>query len=161
MRPTTIATIFLSLAATALWAAPAAAQDKLCPCPPPAPPPPAWTGSLGGGLSLTGGTSDTRSYNLACNLKHDPGAKRLGQEKGQRLPPRHDCLLAEEGLVHDDANLIPGPWRYRVDHDPAVTDIQWIQRESWRLRESSGADRSSIAHRGHGDGHSRQRANAR
>ena len=77
MRLTRIDTIVLSFAAAALWAAPVAAQDKLCPCPPPAPPPPAWTGSLGGGLSLTGGNSDTNSYNLDFALKHDPGTKRV------------------------------------------------------------------------------------
>jgi putative salt-induced outer membrane protein len=59
----------------ALLASSAVAQEKLCPCPPPAPPPPAWTGALGGGLSLTGGNSDTKSYNLDFALKHDPGKK--------------------------------------------------------------------------------------
>jgi putative salt-induced outer membrane protein len=82
MRLSRIDRVVLSLAAVALWAGPAAAQEKLCPCPPPAPAPPAWTGSLGGGLSLSGGNSDTRSYNLDFALKHDPGTKRVFKADG-------------------------------------------------------------------------------
>lgn len=33
---------------------------------------PAWSGSLGAGLSLTTGNTDTRSFNLAFDLKYDP-----------------------------------------------------------------------------------------
>jgi putative salt-induced outer membrane protein YdiY len=55
-----------------LLAPPASAADKMCPCPPPTPPAPHWTGALGGGLSLTGGNSDTSSYNLSLAVKHDP-----------------------------------------------------------------------------------------
>ena len=82
MRLTRIDAVVLSLAAAVLLAAPAAGQEKLCPCPPPAPPPPAWTGSLGGGLSLTGGNSDTNSYNLDFALKRDPGTKRVFKADG-------------------------------------------------------------------------------
>ena len=71
-----------SLAAALLLAGTAAAQEKLCPCPPPAPPPPAWTGALGGGLSLTAGNSDTKSYNLDFALKHDPGRKSIFKVDG-------------------------------------------------------------------------------
>jgi putative salt-induced outer membrane protein YdiY len=65
----------LALAAALLLAAPARAQEALCPCPPPSPPPPAWKGSLGGGLSMTGGNSETNSYNLDFALTHDPKQK--------------------------------------------------------------------------------------
>ena len=82
MRLTRLDTVVLSLSAAALLAAPVAAEEKLCPCPPPAPPPPAWTGALGGGLSLTGGNSDTNSYNLDFALKHDPGRKRVFKADG-------------------------------------------------------------------------------
>jgi putative salt-induced outer membrane protein YdiY len=57
-------------------AAPAAAQNN-CPCPPPSPPPPAWTISLGGGMALTGGNTDTSSYNLAADIVYDPKQKNL------------------------------------------------------------------------------------
>ena len=71
-----------ALAVALLLAGPVAAQEKLCPCPPPAPPPPAWTGALGGGLSLTSGNSDTKSYNLDFALKHDPGKKGIFKADG-------------------------------------------------------------------------------
>jgi putative salt-induced outer membrane protein YdiY len=60
----------------------ARAQEKLCPCPPPAPPPPAWKGSVGAGLSLTGGNTDTSSYNLDFAVKHDPGKKGIFKTDG-------------------------------------------------------------------------------
>jgi putative salt-induced outer membrane protein len=65
----------VALASTLLAAGPVRAQEKLCPCPPPSPPPPAWSGSLGGGLSLTGGNSESNSYNLEFGLTYDPKKK--------------------------------------------------------------------------------------
>jgi putative salt-induced outer membrane protein len=82
MRLTRINAIVLVLAVVGLSAAPTTAQEKLCPCPPADPPPPAWTGALGGGLSLTGGNSDTSSYNLDFALKHDPRTKRVFKADG-------------------------------------------------------------------------------
>jgi len=66
-------TPLLVTALLACLAAPAAAQEPCPPCPEPAPepPPPIWTGSLGGGLSLTGGNTETNSYNLSFDIKRD------------------------------------------------------------------------------------------
>jgi putative salt-induced outer membrane protein len=75
----------LALAVTLLLPGPARAQEKLCPCPPPSPPPPAWRGSLGGGLSLTGGNSETSSYNLDFGLTHDPKTKGILKLDGAYL----------------------------------------------------------------------------
>ena len=75
----------LGLTALLLLAGPATAQEKLCPCPPPEPPPPAWTGSVGAGLALSGGNSDTRNYNLDFGLEHDPGQKGIFKADGQYL----------------------------------------------------------------------------
>jgi putative salt-induced outer membrane protein YdiY len=72
-------------AAALLLAGPARAQEKLCPCPPPTPPPPAWTGSLGGGLSLTGGNTQSNSYNLDFSLVHDPKTKSIFKTDGSYL----------------------------------------------------------------------------
>jgi putative salt-induced outer membrane protein YdiY len=47
------------------------------PCPPPPPVPPAWSIGLGAGLSLTGGNSDTSSYNLLATVVHDPRTKNI------------------------------------------------------------------------------------
>jgi putative salt-induced outer membrane protein YdiY len=49
-----------------------AAAEDTCPCPPPPPPPPHWTGSVGAGLALAGGNSDSRSFNASAALKYDP-----------------------------------------------------------------------------------------
>ena len=67
----------LALAGTLLGAGSAGAQEPLCPCPPPSPPPPVWKGALGGGLSLTGGNTDTKSYNLDFALVRDPNGSSL------------------------------------------------------------------------------------
>jgi putative salt-induced outer membrane protein YdiY len=75
----------LALAATLFLTRPAPAQERLCPCPPPSPPPPAWRGSLGGGLSLTGGNSETKSYNLDFALTHDPQKKGVFKLDGSYL----------------------------------------------------------------------------
>jgi putative salt-induced outer membrane protein len=56
------------------WTVRAQAQD--CPpCPPP--PTPGWSVSAGAGLSLTGGNSETSSYNLSANVAYDPQKKNL------------------------------------------------------------------------------------
>jgi putative salt-induced outer membrane protein YdiY len=75
----------VGLAAALLLGGPAAAQEKLCPCSPPSPPPPSWTGTLGAGLALTGGNSDTTNYNLDFALKHDPGRKGIFKADGLYL----------------------------------------------------------------------------
>lgn len=68
----------------ALTALPAGAEDT-CPCPPPSPPPPHWTGSIGAGLALTSGNSDTRSYNLSLGLVYDPKSKNVVKLEGLYL----------------------------------------------------------------------------
>ncbi len=70
--------------ALCLAASSAAAQDT-CPCPPPAPPEPSWKGSLGAGLALTGGNSDTNSYNLSFNAAYDPKTKNTFKADGLYL----------------------------------------------------------------------------
>jgi putative salt-induced outer membrane protein len=65
-----------ALLVLALSALPAAAQET-CPCPPPPPPPPHWTGSIGAGLALTSGNSDTKSYNLTVTALYDPKTKNV------------------------------------------------------------------------------------
>ena len=67
-----------TLAAFVLLATAGAAHAQDCPpCPPPPPVPPAWTVSLGAGLALTGGNSDTSSYNIAANATYDPRKKNV------------------------------------------------------------------------------------
>lgn len=49
----------------------AAALGQDAPAPPPTPPP-AWTSSLGAGLAITSGNTDTKNYNLSFATKYDP-----------------------------------------------------------------------------------------
>lgn len=65
------------MAAACLPAGALLAQD--CPpCPPPPPPEPVgWIASIGGGLSLTGGNTQSNSYNLSLSVTHDPKRKNL------------------------------------------------------------------------------------
>jgi putative salt-induced outer membrane protein YdiY len=62
----------VSAPALAQTDAPPALPACACPCPCPEPPPPPLTGSLGAGLSITSGNSDTTAFNLAFGLVYDP-----------------------------------------------------------------------------------------
>lgn len=59
------------LAAVVLSLLPAAAPAQTPPAPPP--PPPGWTGSIGGGLALTSGNTDTATTNIGADVLHDAG----------------------------------------------------------------------------------------
>ena len=72
----------LALATTLLGAGAVGAQEPLCPCPPPSPPPPVWKGTLGGGLSLTGGNTDTSSYTVDFAVVRDPKKKDVFKADG-------------------------------------------------------------------------------
>ena len=78
----------------ALCAGPAAAQVVLPPAgsaPPPAqpaappPPPPGWAASLGAGIALTTGNSDTSNINLAYDVLRDYGARTVFRSTGLYL----------------------------------------------------------------------------
>jgi putative salt-induced outer membrane protein YdiY len=68
-----------TLAAVVLLVTARAGLAQECPpCPPPPPPPPeGWIVSVGGGLTRTGGNSDTSSYNAAANVTYDPRGKNV------------------------------------------------------------------------------------
>lgn len=61
MNRMTLVTAVLFAATTALAADP--------------PPPKPWTGSIGAGLAITSGNTDTKNYNLAFATKYDPKTK--------------------------------------------------------------------------------------
>ena len=87
---------FLLVAATA---APALAQTDpppacACPCPCPEPPPPPLTGSLGAGLSLTTGNSDTSAFNLGLNLTYDPKTHNLFKAEAFYLRSTTDGVVS-------------------------------------------------------------------
>jgi putative salt-induced outer membrane protein len=64
------------------------------PCPPVPPPPPVWNISLGGGLSLTGGNTDTSSYNLLASAVHDPKTKNIFRFEALYLRTEQEDLAA-------------------------------------------------------------------
>jgi putative salt-induced outer membrane protein YdiY len=76
----------LLLAALALLTAATAGSSTAAECPPCPPPlPPGWRVALGGGLALTGGNTDSSSYNLAVDLVHDPGQRNVFRADGLYL----------------------------------------------------------------------------
>lgn len=66
------------------------ASDDCPPCPPVPPPPPAWRISVGGGMALTGGNTDTASYNLTANVVHDPHTRNVFRGEGLYLRSSQD-----------------------------------------------------------------------
>src|SRR5512139_163736 len=61
-----------------------AAPPPAAPAPPP-PPPPGWAASLGAGLAITSGNSDTSTINLAYDLLRDYGTKVVFKSNGLYL----------------------------------------------------------------------------
>lgn len=71
-----------ALLATTLVAAPALAQ---APAPPPPPPPPGWTGSIGAGMALTSGNTDTSTVNVGYEVLKDHGTDIVFKSAGLYL----------------------------------------------------------------------------
>jgi putative salt-induced outer membrane protein len=72
--------LFITSWLTTITCLPALAQT-----PPPQPPPPNWTGSLGAGVSLTRGNSDTTTVNVSFDTKYDPKTGTLFKAEGLYL----------------------------------------------------------------------------
>ena len=64
-----------ALAALTVLGGGQARADDCPPCPPP--PPEGWIISVGGGFALTGGNSDSKSYNFDASVTYDPKTKNL------------------------------------------------------------------------------------
>jgi putative salt-induced outer membrane protein len=82
MKPRVSLVRSLAVSALLLAASAALAQEPCPPCPLAPPPKPDWTGRLGAGLALSGGNSDTKSYNLAFAAAHDPGKRNVFKADG-------------------------------------------------------------------------------
>lgn len=72
----------LFLFCSAALAAPVFAQ---APAAAPPPPPPGWTGSIGGGLALTSGNSDTSTTNVGYDVLRDHGTNVIFKSSGLLL----------------------------------------------------------------------------
>jgi putative salt-induced outer membrane protein YdiY len=76
----------------------------------PAAPPPLWSGSIGAGLAVTAGNSDTSNYNLAFNVKHNPDNPHLMTAEAFYLRGTNDGTLAVNRstfAVRDEYTLSP------------------------------------------------------
>lgn len=77
--------LFLPFALTLVVAA-----DSLAQTPTPPPPPPGWTGSIGGGLALTSGNSDTSTTNVGYDILKDHGTNVIFKSSGLLLKGSND-----------------------------------------------------------------------
>jgi putative salt-induced outer membrane protein YdiY len=87
-------------------ALPVLAQDA------PAPPADPWTSSIGAGLAMTSGNSDTTNINLAANTTWDPKTNRLfkaealyllGESEGEKQVDKSTASARYEGLFQERA----------------------------------------------------------
>ncbi len=102
----------------------AAAQD--CPCPSPTPPPPPWKVSLGGGLSVTGGNTDTSSYNVSAEAQYDPHSKNVVRGSGLYL------RTSQDGVTSSNRTLMTGRDEYTVDGRAFVFGNIEYQRDRFK-----------------------------
>lgn len=74
------------------WATPCEAQDAT-PAAPPAPPPRSWIASIGAGIALTSGNSDTSTVNLAFDAVHDDHRRFIFSTSGLIIRGEQDDQL--------------------------------------------------------------------
>jgi putative salt-induced outer membrane protein YdiY len=92
---------------TAAAAGRALAQD--CPPSPSPPPPPSWKVSVGGGLSVTGGNTDTSSYNAVAEAAYDPRTRNVLRASG------HYLRSSENGVPNASRSLATARDEYTVN----------------------------------------------
>ena len=93
----TLRCLSLTAAIAALQTALAFAQQPAAP----PPPPPGWTGSFGAGLAVTQGNSDTSTFNLAYDVKHDSGSPLLFKSTGLFLRGSSEGALIARRMLFD------------------------------------------------------------
>ena len=91
--------LFLSFAFTLAVTSTAGAQ---APAAAPPPPPPGWTGSIGGGLAITSGNSDTSTTNVGYDVLKDHGTNVIFKSAGL-LPVPPTSLRGGRLFRHDSA----------------------------------------------------------
>jgi putative salt-induced outer membrane protein YdiY len=110
--------------AFAVSAAEAAGAENCPPCPPP--PPPGWNVSVGGGLSLTGGNSDTSSYTLSANASYDPKTRNVFRTEALYL------RAAENGRATVDRTLASVRDEYKLGDRAFVFGQIGFQRDHFK-----------------------------
>lgn len=91
--------------------------------PPASPPEPTWSGSLGAGLALTSGNTDTKNFNLSFGLTYDPKDRNVvkvtgfylhGEKSGSTNLDRRS-LVARDEYSLSDRTFIFGQVEYLRD----------------------------------------------
>lgn len=88
------------------------------------PPPPGWTGSLGAGLALTQGNSDTSTVNIAYDVKRDTGSNVLFKSTGLFIRGESEGELTTSRLAFDgrvDRKL--------TDRTSVFSQVQYLRDE--------------------------------
>jgi putative salt-induced outer membrane protein YdiY len=91
--------VSIALLLTAIATGVAEAQT---PTPTPPPPPPLWLVSVGAGLAVTSGNSDTSTVNLAYEIKHDGGLPLVYRSTGLYLRGKSDEVLSVDKALLDN-----------------------------------------------------------
>jgi len=103
MRVRLIPLVLIVLAA----AVSAAGQTPSAPAAP-APPPPPLTGSIGAGLALTSGNTDTSTFNLTFNATYDPKSRNVVKAEGLLLRG------TSNGVTNVDRTTLQGSDQYKL-----------------------------------------------
>ena len=101
---------------------PAIAQDKTAPPPPPK----SFTGNIGAGMALTGGNTDTKSFNFSYEVTRDPKTKNIFKSSGLylrssasdittadllRIGVKDDYLLTDRVSVYGALGYLRDPFK--------------------------------------------------
>jgi putative salt-induced outer membrane protein YdiY len=113
LRAPSVRAVFAALILVTMLTAPALAQQP--PAPPaapaePPPPPPPWAGSIGFGLALTSGNSDTFNINVSFDVTSNPKARNVFKAEGLYLRGDTDDELAVDRTsfrLRDEYSLRP------------------------------------------------------
>lgn len=94
--------VIVTVGATAMPTKVSAQTSQPAPAPAPTGPPPLWAGSIGAGLAITTGNSDTSTINLAYEIKRDGGRRITFRTVGLYLRGETDDELAVDRALLDN-----------------------------------------------------------
>ena len=116
--------LFQSAGFTLLWIGLAAGRAGAQAVPAPAAPSGPWTGSVGGGVALTSGNTDTSTVNVTYDVTYDPKTKNVVKSDALYLRGKKDgeSIVNRLGFnVRDQYNLGPRAFVFGQFQDPRDT----------------------------------------
>jgi putative salt-induced outer membrane protein len=127
-RSMPLRSFFQSAGLTLLWLGLAAGRAGAQAVPPPASPSGPWTGSIGGGVALTSGNTDTSTVNVTYDVTYDPKTKNVVKSDALYLEGKKDGESTVNRLgfnIRDQYNLGPrafvfGQFQYLRDTFKAI-----------------------------------------